>query len=81
MKQADVITKYLEACRSGQSEAQAELFARSWAEASEIHPEAATKHDLELAVERLNGSISKLSFVLYSIGIIIVGDIVKRWLS
>ena len=49
MKQTDAIDKYFEAKKSGYSDEQAKLFARSWAESRELHPEAVTKTDLEVS--------------------------------
>ena len=61
MKHTEVINKYLEGLRCHMSEKQAELFAVSWAEASEIHSEAATKQDLENLLVKID---SKFSIVI-----------------
>lgn len=81
MKTTDVISKYLEAIKLGKSQEEAEFFATSWAECMEIHPNAATKRDLEIAVERINGSIGKLSTIVTTIGVAILIEIFRRWYS
>jgi hypothetical protein len=47
MKHTEVITKYLEALRSGSTDEHAQLVANNWAEAMELHPQSATKQDLK----------------------------------
>ena len=47
MKQAEILSKYIEAITNGMPESQALLFANSWAESMELHPESATKQDLK----------------------------------
>ena len=47
MRQTDAIDKYLDAKQANMPEEQAQLFARSWAEACDPHPEMATKTDIQ----------------------------------
>lgn len=80
MKSADVISKYLEALRSNMTEEQAQLFVKSLAESMEPHENSASKHDLELSIEKINGTIGKLQLVTYSIFLVLVIDTLKSWL-
>ena len=68
MKNVDVITKYLDACKSGLTDEQAELFARSWAESMELHPQAATKSDVKNAIKELRSEISGNFKIVYVLG-------------
>ena len=79
MKEVDIISKYLESLHAGAPDEQAQLFARSWAQASEPHPSLATKHELELSIEKINSTVSKLSWIVMFVGGIIAIDIAKRW--
>ena len=79
MKQEDILSKYIESLTTGLPDNQAQLFARSWAEASEIHPDAATKPDLELSIEKVNSSIAKLYLVTVSIFLVLVVEVLKGW--
>ena len=47
MKHTEVISKYLEALRSGSTDEHAQMIANNWAECMELHPESATKQDLK----------------------------------
>ena len=47
MKHTEVISKYLEALRSGSTDEHAQLIANNWAECMEPHPDSATKQDLK----------------------------------
>ena len=47
MKHTEVISKYLEALRSGSTDEHAQLIANNWAECMELHPDSATKQDLK----------------------------------
>jgi hypothetical protein len=58
MKASDIIEKYLEALRTDMPDAQAKLFAKSWADASELHIESATKQDLENMMVKINAKFS-----------------------
>jgi len=80
MKQVDIISKYIEALTNDLPDNQAQLFARSWAEASEIHPESASKHELTLAIEKINGKIGILQLVSYGIFLAVIVDILKSWI-
>jgi hypothetical protein len=80
MKETDILSKYIEALTNHMPDNQAQLFARSWAEASEPHPSLATKHELELAIERINSTVSKLSLGVYSIFLVLIIEIIKEWI-
>jgi len=68
MKQTDVIDKYLEFKAAGNSEDNCQLLARSWAECQELHPEAATRSDLQNSIKEIMAKIDAKFFIVYTIG-------------
>lgn len=81
-KQADILSKYIEALTKDMSDEQAQFFANSWAECMEPHSEMVTKQDLRESIKTLESDL-KIFFVYLVGGTLFIGlflPIIQKYL-